>query len=258
MDVNSYLQGVPNSLTARDMNAHDSLSLVIPVYNEEENLADLLAQVQMAVRDLGRPFEILFIDDGSTDQSLALIRGMAQAHPEVRYLAFAANAGQSAAFAKGFEAARGQWIVTMDADLQNDPADIPAMLAKQAEGFDMVIGWRAKRKDSFMKRYGSKIANAVRSRLTRDGVRDTGCSLKVMRADMARRLPWFKGMHRFLPALMRMQGASIAEIKVNHRPRTRGVSKYGTWDRLKAGVYDLFGVRWLIARAIRPEIKEQK
>ena len=145
----------------------------------------------------------------------------------------------------------------MDADLQNDPADIPALLAKQAEGYDMVIGWRAKRQDTWIKRYGSKIANAVRSRLTRDGVRDTGCSLKLMRAELARRLPRFKGMHRFLPALMRLEGATIAEIKVNHRPRTRGVSKYGTWDRLKAGIYDLIGVRWLIDRAIRPSVKER-
>jgi glycosyltransferase involved in cell wall biosynthesis len=239
------------------MNEANSLSVVIPVYNEEENLAELTAQVLAAVRRLSRPFEILFIDDGSTDQSLALIRQLAQAHPEVRYLAFEANAGQSAAFAEGFQEARGAFVVTLDADLQNDPADIPALFAKQAEGFDMVIGWRAKRKDTWIKRYGSKIANAVRSRLTRDGVRDTGCSLKLMRADLARRLPRFKGMHRFLPALMRLEGATIAEIKVNHRPRTRGVSKYGTWDRLKAGVYDLFGVRWLIARAIRPRVKER-
>lgn len=239
------------------MNEPNSLSVVIPVYNEEENLAELTAQVLAAVRRLSRPFEILFIDDGSTDQSLALIRQLAQAHPEVRYLAFEANAGQSAAFAEGFQEARGAFVVTLDADLQNDPADIPALFAKQAEGFDMVIGWRAKRKDTWIKRYGSKIANAVRSRLTRDGVRDTGCSLKLMRAEFARRLPRFKGMHRFLPALMRLEGATIAEIKVNHRPRTRGVSKYGTWDRLKAGIYDLIGVRWLIARAIRPRIKER-
>ncbi len=239
------------------MNEANSLSVVIPVYNEEENLAELTAQVLAAVRRLSRPFEILFIDDGSTDGSLALIRQLAQAHPEVRYLAFEANAGQSAAFAEGFQEARGAFVVTLDADLQNDPADIPALFAKQAEGFDMVIGWRAKRKDTWIKRYGSKIANAVRSRLTRDGVRDTGCSLKLMRADLARRLPRFKGMHRFLPALMRLEGATIAEIKVNHRPRTRGVSKYGTWDRLKAGIYDLIGVRWLIDRAIRPRVKER-
>ena len=167
------------------MNEANSLSVVIPVYNEEENLAELTAQVLAAVRRLSRPFEILFIDDGSTDGSLALIRQLAQAHPEVRYLAFAANAGQSAAFAEGFQEARGAFVVTLDADLQNDPADIPALFAKQAEGFDMVIGWRAKRKDTWIKRYGSKIANAVRSRLTRDGVRDTGCSLKLMRADLA-------------------------------------------------------------------------
>lgn len=239
------------------MNTSPALSLVVPVFNEQDNLTDLFAQISAAMARTGRPWEVLFIDDGSDDTSLAVIKDLAARNPEVRYLSFAANAGQSAAFAAGFDAARGDLVITLDADLQNDPADIPAMLDRQAEGFDLVIGWRAKRKDSWVKRICSRIANAVRARLTRDGVQDTGCSLKIMRADMARRVPRFKGMHRFLPALLRIQGARVAEVKVNHRPRTRGVSKYGTWDRLKAGIHDLVGVRWLIARSFRAEIKDQ-
>lgn len=225
------------------------LSIVLPVFNEEDNLEPLLAEIRQASPRFGRAWEVLLVDDASTDNSLAVIKRLAKDQPELRWLSFAENRGQSAAFCAGFDAARGEILVTLDADGQNDPADIPALLALFDQGADMVIGWRVKRRDSFMKRIGSKIGNAVRNRLTRETVRDTGCSLKVMRADMARRLPRFKGMHRFLPTLMKLQGARVAETRVNHRPRLKGVSKYGTWDRAVAGLYDLFGVRWLQKRS---------
>ena len=186
------------------------------------------------------------------------MRELAKADPRFHYLAFAANRGQSTGFGAGFEAATGDVVVTMDADLQNDPADIPAMIETfEAEGADMVIGWRQKRRDTWIKRVASKIGNGVRNRLTRETVRDTGCSLKVMRAAMARRLPMFHGMHRFMPTLMKLQGAKVVEVPVNHRPREHGQSKYGTLDRAMAGSYDLFAVRWMQSRFRRYEIKER-
>lgn len=225
------------------------LSIILPVFNEEDNLEPLLAEIRQASARFGRAWEVLLVDDASTDNSLAVIKRLAQDQPELRWLSFAGNRGQSAAFCAGFDAARGGILVTLDADGQNDPADIPALLALFDQGADMVIGWRAKRRDSFMKRIGSRVGNGVRNRLTRETVRDTGCSLKVMRADMARRLPRFKGMHRYLPTLMKLQDAKVAETPVNHRHRLKGVSKYGTWDRAVAGLYDLIGVRWLQKRS---------
>jgi dolichol-phosphate mannosyltransferase len=141
-------------------------------------------------------------------------------------------------------------VVTLDADLQNDPADIPAMLDVYVQGVDMVIGWRAKRQDSVIKRYASRFANWVRNKISRETVRDTGCSLKVMRAEMVKRIPMFTGMHRFLPTLMKLEGALVAEVRVNHRPRSKGVSKYGIWDRAWSSAYDLLAVRWMQKRHI--------
>ncbi|WP_461208848.1 glycosyltransferase family 2 protein [Desulfocurvus sp. DL9XJH121] len=235
------------------------ISLVIPVFNEEENLPILHREITDALSDLPCPWEVLYINDASTDSSLAVIRSLAEADEHVRYLSFRQNRGQSAGFAAGFQEARGRAIVTMDADLQNDPADVPAMLRLyDAEGADMVIGWRTTRKDTQVKRLSSRLANAVRNWWTRETVHDTGCSLKIMRADMARKMPVFKNMHRYLPTLMKMQGARVLEIPVNHRHRVHGESKYGTWDRAKAGIYDLIGVRWLLDRAINYEIDERK
>ncbi len=233
------------------------VSIVIPVFNEEENLPRLFAEIAAAMRPLERLWEVVFVDDGSTDKSLAVLKGLAQDNAEVRYLAFAKNCGQSAAFCAGFDEAFHPIVVTLDADLQNDPADIPAMLALFDQGYGMAIGWRKKRQDTFSKRYASKIANAIRNRITRESVRDTGCSLKAMRRDMLVRIPRFKGMHRFLPTLMKMQGAGVAEVPVNHRERYRGVSNYNNWTRAKEGLRDLFGVRWLQDRNFRYEIREK-
>ncbi len=234
------------------------LSIVIPAYNEAENLPEVLAEVHVALAPLNREWECIFVDDGSTDATLRVIKSLAEADPRVRYLAFEKNCGQSAAFAAGFQHARGAVIVTMDADLQNDPADIPAMLEIFDQGYDMVIGWRAKRRDSWAKRQASRIANWIRNKVSRETVKDTGCSLKLMRADLARQLPMFTGMHRFLPTLMKMRGARVAEVKVNHRPRRHGASKYGVIDRALTTWSDLLAVRWMQMRHIDYRIKEKR
>lgn len=239
------------------MNTIHMLSLVIPVYNEEENLPILHGEITKALENIGIPYEVLFIDDGSTDTSLAVMKDLAKADSRVKYLAFAQNRGQSAGFTAGFREVTGDFVVTMDADLQNDPRDIPKLVHLIQEGFDMAIGWRAKRKDTWFKRVASKFANWVRNQISRETVKDTGCSLKIMRTEMARRIPMFKGMHRFLPTLMKLEGATVAEIQVNHRPRQLGVSKYGIWDRAFSAAYDLLAVQWMQKRYITYQIKER-
>ncbi|WP_272700121.1 glycosyltransferase family 2 protein [Desulfovibrio sp. Fe33] len=240
------------------MSNAEKFSVVLPVFNEQDNLQTLFAEIRAAADSTGRPWEAVFVDDCSTDRSLSMIRELAERHPEVRYVAFAENRGQSAAFCAGFDAVESEIVVTMDADLQNDPADIPDMLAAFGHDCEMVIGWRARRRDTFIKRISSRIANKIRDSIVDDGVHDTGCSLKVMRTDLLRRLPRFKNMHRYFPILMKMEGARIREVKVNHRERGAGVSKYGTLDRAMAGIYDLIGVKWLIKRHIGYTVKEQK
>lgn len=234
------------------------LSLVIPVYNEETNLPILVDEIRAAVAPLGVTYEILLVDDASTDSSLEVIKGLSSQDQKIRYLSFEKNCGQSAGFAAGFQAADGELIITMDADLQNDPADIPAMLEEYDKGYDMVIGWRANRQDSWAKRRASKFANFIRNWVSKETVKDTGCSLKVMRADMARKIPMFTGMHRFLPTLMKMQGAKVAEVVVNHRQRVHGKSKYGVLDRALTTWSDLLAVRWMKKRQINYRIKEQR
>ena len=225
------------------------ISLVAPVYNEENNIDDFYFEVVRAMSKQPSEWELVFIDDGSSDHSLDIIRALADKDGRVRYVSFEGNCGQSAAFAAGFRFAQGDVVVTLDADLQNDPADIPAMLQVYAE-VDMVIGWRANRQDSFIKRRASRVANWIRNGISRETVRDTGCSLKVMRSDMLKSIPMFTGMHRFLPTLMKLEGARVAEVRVNHRARRKGVSKYGIWDRAWASAYDLLAVRWMKKRHI--------
>lgn len=238
------------------MSETQAISVVVPIYNEEGNLEHLFAEIYAVLHPLDLEWEAVFVDDGSSDASMRVIHDLAERHGELRYLSFAENRGQSAAFCAGFDAARHDIVVTMDADLQNDPRDIPAMLQKFAQGYDLVIGWRARRKDTLAKRWASRAANAIRRSITRDTVHDTGCSLKVMRRSLLLRLPRFVNMHRYLPPLLQAQGARIAEVKVNHRPRGQGNSKYGTWDRAVAGVFDLIGVRWLLTRTVKYDLKE--
>ncbi len=234
------------------------LSIVIPAYNEADNLPETLAEIHSALRGLERSWECIFVDDGSTDTTLAVIKQLADKHEHVGYLVFERNCGQSAAFAAGFRHARGEVIITMDADLQNDPADIPAMLDIYDQGYDMVIGWRAERKDTWAKRKASRIANWIRNKVSRETVKDTGCSLKLMRAAMIREVPMFTGMHRFFPTLMKMRGATVAEVKVNHRPRRHGSSKYGVLDRALTTWSDLLAVRWMQMRFIDYKIREKR
>lgn len=234
------------------------LSLLLPVYNEEDCIEAVVREAADALRRLGRPFEIIAVDDGSTDGTAARLRALRADLPELRLLRLAANSGQSAALGAGFRAARGGIFVTLDADGQNDPADIPALVAR-LDSCDLCCGYRASRQDTWSKRLGSRLANAVRNRALRERIRDTGCTLKAFRSEWADALPMqFRGMHRFLPALMAMAGARIAELPVNHRPRAAGRSKYTNWGRLKETLWDLQAVRWMQKRhrSIRAEEAE--
>ncbi len=232
------------------------VSLVVPVYNERENLGALLTEIAAALA--GRRYEIVAVDDGSTDGSLAELKRLKGAHPELHIVAFDKNAGQSAAFAAGFRSARGNVIVTLDADLQNDPADVPALLAELARsGAACVAGYRVNRHDTAWKRLQSRIANGVRNWLTAETIRDTGCSLKAFRAAAVRALPAFNGMHRFLPTLIRRDGGVVAEVPVRHRARRFGTTKYGMWNRVFRALADAFGVRWLLRRALRYRVREE-
>lgn len=230
-------------------------SLVVPVFNEEANIAPLLRELVEALSGLHASFEIILVNDASTDASLERIEAACRTHPECRCLSFKQNRGQSAALYAGFQAARGEYVITLDADLQNDPRDIEKMIPYLGD-YDMVNGWRRERNDRWIKRISSKIANGVRNRMTGETIRDTGCSLKIMRADLLKRIKMFKGMHRFLPTLMKMEGARVIEIPVSHRHRQFGVSKYGTWSRAVGGFRDLLAVRWMQSRFIRFELEE--
>lgn len=236
--------------------ASPALTVVIPAYNEQANVAPCYRELVGVLEGLGQPFEILFVDDGSTDGTSAVLRGLASADGRVRMLRFRRNAGQTAALHAGFRAARGAVVITMDADLQNDPHDIPKLLAA-LPGHDAVCGWRVERQDPWTKRVASRVANRVRDRFTRDGVHDTGCTLKAFRRDAVEGLHLYRGMHRFLPALLQMEGRTVTEVPVSHRPRQAGVSKYGNWARLWAGLADLLAVRWMARRRLDYEIEER-
>ncbi len=235
-----------------------SLSIVLPVYNESGNIFPLFAEIKNIMNTLPYEWEVIYVDDASKDNSVKEIQSLMTENNNIKLLEFQENCGQSAAFMAGFDAAEMEAIITMDADMQNDPADIPKMLELYQKNHDMVIGWRHKRKDTASKRIASKLANAVRRSLTKDTVHDTGCSLKIMRTSMAKRLPLqFKGMHRFLVSLMQMEGARIAEIPVNHRDRHTGVSKYNTWGRGLSASQDLLVVNWFFRRIRNYKLKEK-
>jgi len=239
--------------------ARPDLSLVIPVYNERDNLRPLWEEVRTALAPLGRPYEILLIDDGSTDGSGETMDAMAREHPEIRPIHFEKNAGQSAGFAAGFRLARGPIVVTLDADLQNDPADIPDLVAKlESSGAGAVVGIRAGRQDSLVRKVSSKVGNYVRNTLTQDHVTDTGCSLKAYRKDAVMRIKMYRGMHRFLPTLIRTEGYEVLEMPVRHRERRHGASKYGIANRALSGLADVLAVRWMRARTIRYRIRGEE
>jgi len=233
------------------------VSVMIPVYNEEESLATLHRELDAALASIAGGAEIVFVDDGSKDRSLAVLREIAAKDPRVRVVVLDGNHGQTAAFAAGFDAVRGEITVTLDADLQNDPADIPRLVAKMdAEGADVVNGVRMKRRDSWVRLVSSRVANRARNWVTNESVTDVGCSLRAMRTEYVKRVRLFRNMHRFLPTLLRMEGATkIVEMPVAHRERRYGVSKYGIGNRLWVGIVDLFGVRWMQARHFRVRVK---
>lgn len=233
------------------MSAAPLVSVVIPVRNEAPNIAPLVAEITAALAEI--PHEIIYVDDGSTDGTAAELARL----PGIRHLRHRASCGQSAAIITGVKAARGAWIATLDGDGQNDPADIPRLLARAeaAGGVVMVAGHRVKRQDSWVKRRSSRLANGIRSALLGDATPDTGCGLKLFPRQLFLEMPHFDHMHRFLPALALRAGAAVLSEPVNHRPRTRGVSNYGTLDRLAVSVFDLLGVAWLQRRGKRPEIE---
>ncbi|MDX1997508.1 MAG: glycosyltransferase family 2 protein [Thermoanaerobaculia bacterium] len=224
------------------------VSIVVPAYNEEESLPVLVGEIRAALA--GRSAEILLVDDGSTDRTAAVAQELAAADPALRVLRLTRNSGQSAALAAGWRAARGAVVVTLDADLQNDPAEIPRLLAKLAEGWDVVSGVRRNRQDTWVRLLSSRVANGVRNWATKDQVTDVGCTLRAARREFLVDLPMFTGMHRFLPTLLKMQGARTTEIPVNHRARRFGVAKYGIGNRLFRAVADLLAVRWMQKRWI--------
>jgi glycosyltransferase involved in cell wall biosynthesis len=227
-----------------------AVSVIVPLFNEEENVPILQSELGAALKGLDH--EIIFVDDGSADRTFERI----EAAPNVRVIRFEKNSGQSAAIYAGLQAARGAIVVLIDGDLQNDPADIPKLLDEISLGGDLVCGYRAQRRDTVVKRLTSRIANAVRSRYTKDGVRDTGCTLKAMRRECLSALVPFKGMHRFIPALVKGAGYRLVEIPVNHRSRRFGQTKYGLGNRAVRATMDMFGVRWLLSRRLNYKIRE--
>jgi len=232
------------------------VSVVVPVYDEVESLTPLNSAIIEAMDLLGTEYEIVYVDDGSQDGSGELLRELVdQYQGRVRFVGFGNNSGQTAAFEAGFKASRGEVIVTLDADLQNDPADIP-WLVELTEYWDVVCGYRKTRHDSLVRRVSSRIANWARNRLTDEFIRDVGCSLRAMRAECVKGLKLYDGMHRFLPTLLKMEGYRVTECPVNHRPRKRGRSKYGIRNRLFRGLRDVMAVRWMKSRQLRYVIEE--
>lgn len=236
-----------------------AVSVVVPVKDEEENIIPLATEI-VAALDGVESFEIVYVDDGSGDRTPAILEQAKQTFPMLRSIRHKYGAGQSNAINTGVHAARGEVIATLDGDGQNDPADIPALLQRYREvsvaekPFIMIAGWRAKRKDTWLKRISSKVANGVRSTLLGDATPDTGCGLKVFTRAMFVDFPAFNHMHRFMPALTIRAGGKVISVPVNHRPRERGQSKYGLFNRLWVGIVDIFGVMWLKSRPARVEI----
>ena len=231
------------------------LSVIIPVYNEEENVTPLTTELMEVLNNLNKSFEVIFVDDGSTDRSLAILKELQKKFRDIRIVKFRRNCGQTAGFDAGIRAARGEVIVTMDADLQNDPHDIPRLLEKIGD-FDAVCGWRQKRNDNFIRRISSRIANGVRNKLSGESIRDVGCSLKAFRSVYAKKMKLFTGMHRFFPTLIKMEGGRVTEVPVNHRQRTFGTPKYNIRNRIVRSFIDLLAVCWMKKRRLNYEIEE--
>ena len=228
------------------------ISLVIPLFNEEDNVEPLYQAIDAVVKHMGKSYEIIFVDDGSSDETFPRLKRIAESDPSVKVIKFRTNCGQSAATDAGFELARGRVIIVMDGDLQNDPKDIPNLLAKMEEGYDLVSGWRKNRKDKvLLRKIPSKIANKIIGSVTRVNLHDTGCALKAYRSEVVKRINLYGELHRFLPALARVEGARIAEIPVNHHARQFGRSKYGITRTFKV-IMDLLSLNLFIKYLKKP------
>jgi len=232
------------------------VSVVIPAYNEVESVGECVRELAGALKGLGEICEILVIDDGSTDGTFEILKHLHGEVPELRAWRFSRRCGQSAALAAGFRQAAGEVVVTMDADMQNDPADIPRLLDALRQ-CDVVCGVRVKRQDGLVRWASGRIANGVRNKLGGENLRDTGCSLKAYRRGFLARLKMFDGLHRFLPTLLKLEGARLIELPVNHRPRLGGKSKYNVWNRVFRSLRDFVAVQWMKRRFIRHEIEEE-
>lgn len=231
-------------------------SIIIPLKNEEENIHELIAELTPVMEALNAPWELICVDDGSTDQTLALLSELKKINPFLRILAFEKNYGQSSAFDAGFKAASGEFIITLDGDRQNDPKDIPKLIAAASDA-DLVTGHRVNRKDPLTKKLISRLANFVRSRFCHDDVPDTGCSLKLYRKACLEKIKLYQGMHRFLPALFKIEGFKVAVVPVNHRERIKGVTKYNFFNRSFNTIADMLAVRWMGSRHLRYRIKKE-
>jgi glycosyltransferase involved in cell wall biosynthesis len=230
-------------------------SLIVPLKNEESNIVDLIEEIEPVMQKLRQPWELICVDDGSNDQTRSILLKLSEQKPYLRPLYFKKNYGQSSAFDAGFKAAKGDLIITLDGDRQNDPADIPK-LVQLIDSCDLVCGIRQKRQDPWNKKIISKLANAVRRWICEDGVQDTGCSLKVYRRSCLQKIKMYDGMHRFLPALFLIENFKIKETLVNHRERSKGVSKYNFFNRSFNTVADLLAVRWMKKRRLKYELKD--
>ena len=233
------------------------LSIVVPVYNEEDNLPVLWPEIREVLDPTGLSYEVIFVDDGSRDRSADIVRGFHEQDPRARLVRLKANAGETAATDAGFKSARGRWVVTMDADLQNDPHDIPALLS-HLDRWDAVTGWRTKRGegDSIVRRISSRVANRVRNRISDESIQDSGCTFRAFRRECLRGLVLYRGFHRFVPTLLKMRGYRVIEVPVRNRPRRYGQSKYGILNRVFVATADLLVVRWMKNRHLRYEVAE--
>jgi dolichol-phosphate mannosyltransferase len=230
-------------------------SIVIPFKNEEENVKDLIEELEPVMNGMNHPWELICIEDGSTDQTLSILNRLAKEKPYLRLVTFTKNYGQSSAFDAGFKASKGEFVITLDGDRQNDPADIPHLL-KLIPSCDLVCGYRVNRRDPWSKKITSFFANRVRRGMGLDQVHDTGCSLKVYRKSCLEKIKMYNGMHRFLPALFAIEGFRIRELPVNHRERVKGKTKYNFFNRSFNTIADMLAVRWMKKRQLQYKIKE--
>ncbi|HDM08494.1 MAG TPA: glycosyltransferase [Candidatus Omnitrophica bacterium] len=234
-----------------------NISVIIPIYNEEENIPLLYEELIQVLENIGSDYEVIFVDDGSTDSSLEILKEIKERNPRVKILSLERNTGLSSALKAGIDKASGEVIITMDGDLQNDPRDIPKLLNYIQKGYDVASGWRRYRKDPFLKRVSSIIANYIRNKLTSESINDSSCMLKVYKSEYLKKIKFYRGWHRFLPTLLKMEGARVIEVEVTHRPRTYGQSKYGIKNRLIKPFIDTLVVAWLKNNRISYKIKEE-